>query len=79
VGGSEVGESDGLELGVADSLIDGCGVGVSVTAGVGALRSGSEVSVQPKKLERITTEPTAPTMRFVLLSDFKLNCLNGAV
>ena len=69
--------ADGVGSGVADSLTDGSRV--SVTEGVGTLRSGSEVSVQPKKLERIKTVPTTPTIRLVLLSDFKLNCLNGTV
>ena len=69
--------ADGVGSGVADSLADGSKV--SVTEGVGTLRSGSEVSVQPKKLERIKTVPTTPTSRLVLLSDFKLNCLNGTV
>ena len=69
--------ADGVGSGVADSLADGSKV--SVTEGVGTLRSGSEVSVQPKKLARIKTVPTTPTSRLALLSDFKLNCLNGAV
>ena len=69
--------ADGVGSGVADSLTDGSGV--SVTEGVGTLRSGSEVSVQPKKLARIKTVPKTPTSRLALLSDFKLNCLNGAV
>jgi hypothetical protein len=69
--------ADGVGSGVADSLTDGSWV--SVTEGVGTLRSGSEVSVQPKKLERIKTVPTTPTSRLALLSDFKLNCLNGTV
>jgi hypothetical protein len=75
--GSAVGESDGVGSGAADSLTDGSKV--FVTEGVGALRSGSEVSVQPKKLERIKTVPKTPTIRLVLLSDFKLNCLNGTI
>jgi hypothetical protein len=74
---SGVGESDGVGSGAADSVTDG--FGVSVTEGVGTLRSGSEVSVQPKKLERIKTVPKTPTIRLVLLSDFKLNCLNGTI
>ena len=69
--------ADGVGSGGADSLTDGSGV--SVTEGVGTLRSGSEVSVQPKKLERIKTVPKTPTSRLALLSDFKLNCLNGTV
>jgi hypothetical protein len=69
--------ADGVGSGVADSLTDGSRV--SVTEGVGTLRSGSEVSVQPKKLERIKTVPATPTSRLALLSDFKLNCLNGTV
>jgi hypothetical protein len=69
--------ADGVGSGVADSLTDGSGV--SVTEGAGTLRSDSEVSVQPKKLERIKTVPTTPTSRLALLSDFKLNCLNGTV
>jgi hypothetical protein len=69
--------ADGVGSGVADSLTNGSGV--SVTEGVRTLRSGSEVSVQPKKLARIKTVPTTPTSRLALLSDFKLNCLNGAV
>ncbi len=79
VEGSVMGESVGLALGVADSVIDGCGVEVSETSGVETLRSGSEEPVQPKKLERINTVPTAPITMFVLLSDFKLHCLNGAI
>lgn len=75
--GSAVGKSDGVGSGAADSLTDGSKV--FVTEGVGALRSGSEVSVQPKKLERIKTVPKTPTSRLALLSDFKLNCLNGAI
>jgi hypothetical protein len=71
--------ADGVGSGVADSVTGGCEIGVSVTEGVGTLRSGSEVSVQPKKLERIKTVPTTPTIRLVLLRDFKLNCLNGTV
>lgn len=74
--GSEV-VADGVVSGVADSLTDGSGV--AVTEGVGTLRSGSEVSVQPKKLARIKTVPNTPTSRLALLSDFKLDCLNGAV
>ena len=69
--------ADGVGSVVADSLTDGSGV--SVTEGVGTLRSGSEVSVQPKKLARIKTVPKTPTSRLALLSDFKLNCLNGTV
>jgi hypothetical protein len=69
--------ADGVGSCVADSLTDGSGV--SVTEGVGTLRSGSEVSVQPKKLARIKTVPKTPTSRLALLSDFKLNCLNGTV
>ena len=69
--------ADGVGSGVADSLTDGSGV--SVTEGEGTLRSGSEVSVQPKKLARIKTVPKTPTSRLALLSDFKLNCLNGTV
>jgi hypothetical protein len=74
--GSEV-VADGVGSGVADSLTDGSKV--SVTEGVGTLRSGSDVSVQPKKLARIKTVPKTPTSRLALLSDFKLNCLNGTV
>ena len=66
--------ADGVGSGVADSRS-----GVSVTEGAGTLRSGSEVSVQPKKLARIKTVPKTPTSRLALLSDFKLNCLNGTV
>jgi hypothetical protein len=69
--------ADGVCSGVADSLADGSKV--SVTEGVGTLRSGSDVSVQPKKLARIKTVPKTPTSRLALLSDFKLNCLNGAI
>jgi hypothetical protein len=75
--GSGLVEPDGVGSGAADSLTDGSGV--FVTEGVGTLRSGSEVSVQPKKLERIKTVPKTPTSRLALLSDFKLNCLNGAI
>jgi hypothetical protein len=74
--GSEV-VADGVGSGVADSLTDGSKV--SVTEGVETLRSGSDVSVQPKKLARIKTVPKTPTRRLALLSDFKLNCLNGTV
>lgn len=77
--GAALCEFDGVAEGVSDSLTDGCGIGVSVTTGAGALRTGSEVSVQPKKLERIKTVPTAPIIRFVLLGDLKLDCLNGTV
>ena len=77
--GSEFVESDGVGSGVPDSLTDGCELGVSVPKGVGVFRSDSELSVQPKKLESIKTVPTTPTIRLVLLGDFKLNCLNGAV
>lgn len=74
--GSEV-VADGVGSGATDSVTDGSGV--SVTEGAGTLRSGSEVSEQPKKLERIKTVPTTPTTRLVLFGDFKLNCLNGTV
>ena len=77
--GLEVGEGEllGVALGVKDSVSDGSGAIVSVTVGV--LRMGSEESLQPKKLESINTVPTAPTTKFVLLSDFKLHGLNGTV
>jgi hypothetical protein len=75
--GSGLVEPDGVGSGAADSLTDGSKV--FVTEGLGTLRSGSEVSVQPKKLERIKTVPKTPTSRLALLSDFKLNCLNGAI
>ena len=74
--GSEV-VADGVGSGATDSVT--VGSGVSVTEGAGTPRSGSEVSEQPKKLERIKTVPTTPTIRLVLFGDFKLNCLNGTV
>ena len=75
--GSGLVEPDGVGSGAADSLIDGSKF--FVTEGVGEVLSGSEVSVQPKKLARIKTVPKTPTSRLALLSDFKLNCLNGTV
>jgi hypothetical protein len=70
-----------VEDSVTDGSADGVSVatGVSVADGVGLVRSESVDSLQPKKLERINTVPTAPTMRFVLLSDFKLHCLNDTI
>ena len=75
--GSGLVEPDGVGSSATDSVTDGSGV--SVTEDEGTLRSGSEVSVQPKKLARIKTVPKTPTSRLALLSDFKLNCLNGTV
>jgi hypothetical protein len=75
--GSGLVEPDGVGSSATDSVTDGSGV--SVTEDEGTLRSGSEVSEQPKKLERIKTVPKTPTSRLALLSDFKLNCLNGTV
>jgi hypothetical protein len=68
-----------LGLGVEDSVADGSTVGVCIAGGVGTVRFESEESLQPKKLARMNTVPTTPTIRFVLLSDFKLQCLNDAI
>jgi hypothetical protein len=79
---SVVAEGEGLAplgLGVEDSVADGSSLEVSVAVGVGTLRFESEESLQPKKLARMNTVPTTPTIRFVLLSDFKLHCLNDTI
>ena len=61
------------------ALSDGSGATVSVAGGVGTVLVGSDESLQPKKLESINAVPMTPTIRFVLLSDFKLHCLYGTV
>lgn len=79
---SVVAEGEGLAplgLGGKDCVADGSGVGVCIAGGVGEVRFESEESLQPKKLARMNTVPTTPTIRFVLLSDFKLHCLNDTI
>ena len=82
VGVSAVGDCEGLGslgLGVEDSVAEGSTVGVLVAGGVEALIIESGELLHPKKLERMNAVPTTPTIRFVLLSDFKLHCLDDAI
>lgn len=81
--GSVSGEVDSLGaevcVGVGDSVGVGSAFGVSVCVGTSTLVSGSEELPDPKKLQRMKTVTTAPTMAFVLLRDLKLHGFNYAV
>lgn len=86
VSGAEV--SVGLATGTGVSATEAVGVGSAIGSCVGlgsqvlrsgVLRSEFEEPPHPKKDDRINTVPRTPTMRFVLLSDFKLHGLNDSV
>jgi hypothetical protein len=68
-----------MGVGVGDSVDVGSAVGVCVCVGVLTLVSGSDELPDPKKLQRMKTVTTAPTMALVLLRDLKLHGLNYAV